>query len=41
VQEIGSIIASGGRYDNLIEKFGFDCPAVGFSININLILSVL
>jgi len=25
-------IASGGRYDKLLERFGFECPSVGFSM---------
>ncbi len=25
-------IASGGRYDKLLSRFGFDCPSVGFSM---------
>ncbi len=29
------IIASGGRYDNLLEKFGVPNPAVGFAIHVN------
>lgn len=39
VKGIGKIVGSGGRYDHLIEKFGFSAPAVGFSLDINLILS--
>lgn len=31
-------VLSGGRYDNLIESFGRDLPAVGFSIDVDLIL---
>jgi len=29
---IDSAVASGGRYDNLLENFGFRAPSVGFSI---------
>ncbi|MCF7913753.1 MAG: ATP phosphoribosyltransferase regulatory subunit [Spirochaetaceae bacterium] len=25
-------VASGGRYDKLLSRFGFDCPSVGFSM---------
>lgn len=25
-------VASGGRYDKLLDRFGFDCPSVGFSM---------
>lgn len=39
INGIGSIVGSGGRYDHLIEKFGFKTPAVGFSLNINLLLA--
>ncbi|KJU72582.1 ATP phosphoribosyltransferase regulatory subunit [Clostridium baratii] len=31
-------VLSGGRYDNLIKSFGRDLPAVGFSIDVDLIL---
>jgi ATP phosphoribosyltransferase regulatory subunit len=29
---IDSAFASGGRYDNLLSRFGFDAPSIGFSI---------
>ncbi|MGE4169816.1 MAG: ATP phosphoribosyltransferase regulatory subunit [Candidatus Margulisiibacteriota bacterium] len=32
------IIGKGGRYDNLIQQFGYDCPAVGFALNVNVLL---
>lgn len=32
---IGKVIASGGRYDNLIEKFGAPAPAVGMAITLS------
>jgi ATP phosphoribosyltransferase regulatory subunit len=28
---VGSPIASGGRYDHLLERFGTPCPSIGFS----------
>lgn len=31
----GSAIAKGGRYDNLLEKFGKPAPATGFVVNID------
>ncbi len=34
----GSSILDGGRYDNMVIKFGADMPAVGFSIKINDIM---
>lgn len=38
---VGFPILSGGRYDTLIGKFGNDCPAVGFSINIDMVMEAL
>lgn len=38
---IGFPVLSGGRYDNLIKKFGRDCPATGFSLGINMLLMAL
>lgn len=38
---IGFPVLSGGRYDNLIEKFGFAKPATGFSIGINMLMNAL
>lgn len=29
------LIGSGGRYDDLYGRFGFDCPAVGFTLNVD------
>ena len=29
------LIGSGGRYDELYGRFGFDCPAVGFTLNVD------
>ena len=37
VEGIGENVLVGGRYDNLIANFGFDLPAVGFAVNINLL----
>jgi len=39
--EVGTTIISGGRYDNLISKFGETMPAVGFALDVDNILSVL
>ena len=39
--KVGTTIISGGRYDNLISKFGEAMPAVGFAIDVDNILSVL
>lgn len=38
---VGFPILSGGRYDNLIQRFGRDCPATGFSLGVNMILTAL
>jgi ATP phosphoribosyltransferase regulatory subunit len=35
VQGVGYEVGSGGRYDNLLDQFGFDCPAVGFSFDVD------
>ncbi len=40
-KSVGYSILSGGRYDNLFEKFGVDLPAVGFAIKINELISAL
>lgn len=38
---VGFPILSGGRYDNLVEKFGKVSPATGFSLGINMIMMAL
>ncbi len=38
---VGFPILSGGRYDSLTSTFGKDCPAIGFSIEINMLMMVL
>ncbi|NLM10657.1 MAG: ATP phosphoribosyltransferase regulatory subunit [Clostridiaceae bacterium] len=38
---VGYPVLSGGRYDNLIQRFGKDCPATGFSLGINMIMTAL
>ena len=38
---VGFPILSGGRYDNLVEKFGVKLPATGFSIGVNLVMNAL
>ena len=38
---VGFPILSGGRYDNLVSRFGLDCSATGFSMGINMILMAL
>ena len=38
---LGFTIASGGRYDNLLRRFGEPLPATGFAISLERLLSVL
>jgi ATP phosphoribosyltransferase regulatory subunit len=35
--EITEKLGSGGRYDGLIKKFGFDVPATGFALDVDLV----
>ncbi|MBI2218609.1 MAG: ATP phosphoribosyltransferase regulatory subunit [Candidatus Rokubacteria bacterium] len=41
VADFGASIAGGGRYDAMIGRFGYDCPAVGFAFDIGRSLSVM
>lgn len=38
---VGTSILSGGRYNNLLGKFGKDMPAIGFSVKIDYLLDVI
>src|SRR5659263_624665 len=38
---IGFPFMSGGRYDNLIEQYGEKCPATGFAMGINMLMTAL
>ena len=38
---VGFPILSGGRYDKLVEKFGRECEATGFSLGINMVMMAL
>ena len=38
---LGFTIANGGRYDNLLRRFGKELPATGFAIYLERLLSVL
>lgn len=38
---LGFTIANGGRYDNLLRRFGLEMPATGFAIYLERLLSVL
>lgn len=41
VTGFGEPVCSGGRYDNLISRYGFDAPATGFTFNLlNLLQTV-
>ena len=38
---IGFPVLTGGRYDRLVEEFGMECPATGFSLGVNLVMAAL
>lgn len=38
---VGFHVLSGGRYDGLMRRYGRECPATGFSLGINMILTAL
>jgi len=38
---VGFSIAGGGRYDDLIEKFGTNLPATGSAINVDMLMTAL
>lgn len=38
---VGFHVLSGGRYDSLMQRFGRECPATGFSLGINMIMTAL
>lgn len=40
-RSLGSSILKGGRYDNLIAKFGYPCPAVGCALDIDAIRTIV
>ncbi len=37
----GSSVLDGGRYDNMVEKFGAYMPAVGFAIKVNDVMKIM
>lgn len=41
IKGLGSEICGGGRYDNLLEKYGAKIPATGFAVDINRVIDVL
>jgi ATP phosphoribosyltransferase regulatory subunit len=38
---VGGYVLSGGRYDDLIKKFGRDLPAIGFAIDVDSLIAAL
>ena len=38
---VGDVIAKGGRYDNLLKRFGKDAPAVGFVVVLDDLLTAM
>lgn len=41
VDGVGTSVLSGGRYDNLLGRFGRDLPAIGFSVKLDYLLDIL
>ncbi|HEY4658187.1 MAG TPA: ATP phosphoribosyltransferase regulatory subunit, partial [Gemmatimonadaceae bacterium] len=41
VSGFGASVAAGGRYDHMLARFGYDCPAVGFAFDVGRALSVM
>jgi len=41
VADFGASVAAGGRYDHLLARFGYECPAVGFAFDVARVLSVM
>ena len=41
VAGFGASVAAGGRYDHMLARFGYDCPAVGFAFDIGRALAVM
>jgi ATP phosphoribosyltransferase regulatory subunit len=37
----GASIAAGGRYDHMLARFGYDCPAVGFAVDVARALAIM
>ncbi|MBI5682584.1 MAG: ATP phosphoribosyltransferase regulatory subunit [Deltaproteobacteria bacterium] len=38
---VGKALLRGGRYDNLLGKYGYPCPATGFAINIESVAAAI
>ncbi|PYO26375.1 MAG: ATP phosphoribosyltransferase regulatory subunit [Candidatus Rokuibacteriota bacterium] len=41
VSGFGAALAGGGRYDDMLGRFGYDCPAVGFAFDIARALAIM
>jgi len=41
VEGFGAAVAAGGRYDHMLARFGYDCPAVGFAFDVGRALAVM
>ena len=41
VSDFGASVAAGGRYDQMLGRFGYECPAVGFAFDVARALSVM
>jgi ATP phosphoribosyltransferase regulatory subunit len=41
VADFGASVAGGGRYDGMIGRFGYECPAVGFAFDVGRVLAVM
>ncbi len=41
VEGIGYEIGRGGRYDELVGRFGYDCPAIGFALHLERLHAAL
>jgi ATP phosphoribosyltransferase regulatory subunit len=41
VSGYGASIARGGRYDHMLGRFGYECPAVGFAFDVGRALGVM
>jgi ATP phosphoribosyltransferase regulatory subunit len=41
VAGFGASVASGGRYDHMLGRFGYECPAVGFAFDVARVLAVM
>jgi ATP phosphoribosyltransferase regulatory subunit len=41
VSGFGASVAGGGRYDHMLGRFGYDCPAVGFAFDVGRVLAVM